>query len=106
MAVYEKNVLLTRKDAAGNTHLLYPITTLENVDGSESLLNFGEAQELTEAQKAQARKNIGAAAVGEGGTIGSLKFEDDGAGNVTIVTTGGTLKFTDDGNGNITMGVA
>lgn len=55
-------------------------------------------QELTEEQKAQARANIGAAAVGQGG--GSLAATDDGDGNVEILMTGG-LSVTDDGNGNV-----
>lgn len=62
MAVYEKNALLTGKDDAGNKNLFYPITKLECVDGAEELLSFGAAQELTDAQKEQARTNVGAAA--------------------------------------------
>lgn len=61
MAVYEKNTLLTARDAAGNKYLLFPITTLECVDGAEDLLHYGAAQELTDAEQAQARANIGAA---------------------------------------------
>ncbi len=60
MAVFEKSTLLQCKDAAGNVYLLYPITTLDCVDGAEDLLHFGE-QVLAEAEKAQARANIGAA---------------------------------------------
>jgi hypothetical protein len=55
-------------------------------------------QTLTEEQKAQARENIGASAVGQGG--GSLAATDDGDGNVEILMTGG-LSVTDDGNGNV-----
>ena len=61
MAVYEKITLLMCKDAAGNKVLLYPITTLDNVDGAEDLLHYGAAQVLTDAEQAQARANIGAA---------------------------------------------
>lgn len=61
MAVYEKDVLLTSKDAAGDLALLYPITRLDCVDGAEDLLHCDSAQELTAAQMAQARANIGAA---------------------------------------------
>lgn len=60
MAVYEKNVLLTAKDAAGDKHLLYPITKLDCVDGADDLLHYGQAQELTDEEKEQARANIGA----------------------------------------------
>lgn len=60
MAVIEQNGLLSYIDAAGNTYILYPITKLDNVDGAEDLLKT-VAQELTEAQKTQARGNIGAA---------------------------------------------
>lgn len=35
MAVYEKDGLMTYKDGAGNTFLLYPITRADNVDGFE-----------------------------------------------------------------------
>lgn len=35
MAVYEKDMLLMRKDSEGNLHLLYPITRLANVDGAD-----------------------------------------------------------------------
>lgn len=61
MAVNENNVLLTGKTAAGDTNLLYPITKLDCVDGAEDLLHYGQTQELTDEQKAQARANIGAA---------------------------------------------
>lgn len=60
MAIVEKDVLIRCKDADGNTYLLYPITRLDCVDGSEDLLHFGEAQDLTDAEQAQARINIGA----------------------------------------------
>lgn len=63
MAVYEKDGLISVKDASGNTYLLYPITRLDCVAGAEDLLHYGAAQELTEAQMAQARENIGAAAL-------------------------------------------
>lgn len=61
MAVYEKNALLTRKTESGDTHLIYPITRLDCVDGAEDLLHYGAAQELTDDEMAQARTNIGAA---------------------------------------------
>lgn len=61
MAVYEKNALLTGKDENGNKNLIYPITKLDCVDGSEDLLHYGAAQELTDAEQTQARTNIGAA---------------------------------------------
>lgn len=57
-------------------------------------------QNLTDKQKEQARKNIGAAAVGEGG--GSISATDDGNGNVEITMTGG-FSVTDDGEGNVTI---
>lgn len=41
----------------------------------------------------------------EGGAVGSLVFNDDGSGNITISTTSGTLRITDDGAGNVTIGV-
>lgn len=65
MAVYENNVLLTGKDEAGNKNLLYPITRLDCVDGAEDLVHYGAAQSLTDAEKAQARENIGALSVEE-----------------------------------------
>ena len=42
-----------------------------------------------------------------GGSVGSLKIEDDGAGNVSVSIAGGsgTLKITDDGEGNVMMEV-
>lgn len=61
MAVYEKSMLLRCRDAAGNVILLYPITKLDCVDGAEDLVHYGAAQELTDAEMAQARSNIGAA---------------------------------------------
>lgn len=61
MAVSEKDVLLTGKDAAGNNILLYPITRLDNVDGAEGLVHHDLAQELTDTEKTQARSNISAA---------------------------------------------
>lgn len=62
MAVYEKDGLISVKDASGNTYLLYPITRLDCVAGAEDLLHYGAAQELTKDQMEQARENIGAAA--------------------------------------------
>lgn len=71
MAIQEKYGLLTYKDAAGNTNLLYPITRLESVDGAEDLVHFDTEQSLTDVQKEQARTNIGAApkATVEGETL-------------------------------------
>ena len=37
MATYERNVLLRYMDEQGNVHLLYPITTSDNVDGLQFL---------------------------------------------------------------------
>lgn len=34
MAVIEQGIALTVKDAAGNTYLLYPVTTVDNVEGA------------------------------------------------------------------------
>lgn len=65
MAVHEKNVLLTGKNTAGDKTLLYPITKLDCVDGADDLLHYGQAQELTTAEKTQARENIGAQAAGD-----------------------------------------
>ncbi len=50
---------------------------------------------------------IGVDAVGKGGgSGGSIKLEDDGEGNFTIVTTGGgTVNLVDDGEGNFTLEV-
>ena len=39
MATLEKNALLTALDSSGNTVLLYPVTTVEGVDGLEELLS-------------------------------------------------------------------
>ena len=59
MAVIEKCGLWTGKDSAGNKYLLYPITSLDCVDGAETLLDFGNAQTLTAAQIAQVLANLG-----------------------------------------------
>lgn len=80
MATNEKNALLTYKDAAGDLNLLFPITRLDCVDGAEELVSVGEAQELTDNQKAQGRANIGAAAEGHNHLYGvGVKSEGDGA---------------------------
>lgn len=34
MTVVEQGIALTVKDAAGNTYLLYPVTTVANVEGA------------------------------------------------------------------------
>ena len=72
MAVYEKNALLTCKDAAGNKYLLYPITRLECVDGAEDLVHFGAAQTLSDEEMAQARANIGAIPTPATATVGQI----------------------------------
>lgn len=79
MAVIEKSGFLKYKDAQGNTNLMYPITTKDNVDGMDEIdahvasqdnphnvtadqigaISYS-AQSLTDEQKAQARTNIGA----------------------------------------------
>ena len=80
MATYEKNVLLTSKDESGNKNLLFPVTRLACVDGAEELVSFGEAQELTDDQKAQALTNIGAAAAKHNHLYGeAVTTEGDGA---------------------------
>ena len=38
MPIVEKSGLMKYKDAAGNTTIMYPITTMENVDGVEEAL--------------------------------------------------------------------
>ena len=53
-------------------------------------------QNLTEEQKAQARKNIGVS------TSGGLSITDDGEGNVSIISSG-AVTITDDGNGNVVI---
>lgn len=45
MATYEKNVLLTGKDASGNKALLYPITKKDCVDGMEDIDAHIESQD-------------------------------------------------------------
>lgn len=101
MAVYEKSTLVMCRDAAGNKYLLYPITTLECVDGAEDLLHYGKAQELTDAEQTQARMNIGAipmpstakvgqflrvAAVDANGRVTAVEAVDmpSGGGNATV----------------------
>lgn len=65
MAVYEQAVLLSGIDAAGNRYLLYPITTLDCVDGAEDLLHFDAVQELTEEQRARVRSTLGIPEAGQ-----------------------------------------
>ena len=65
MAVYEQIVLLSGIDADGNRYLLYPITTLDCVDGAEDLLHFDTVQELTEEQQARVRSNLGIPEAGQ-----------------------------------------
>lgn len=80
MAIIEKSGFLKYKDASGNTTLMYPITTKDNVDGMDDIdahvasqenphnvtadqigaISYS-AQSLTDEQKAQARANIDAA---------------------------------------------
>ena len=75
------------------------LTAIEENDNSANVV-LHIAQNLTPAQQAQARQNIGAAAIGESG--GSLTATDDGNGNVVVTITGG-LSVTDDGNGNVVI---
>lgn len=78
MAIIEKSGFLKYKDASGNTTLMYPITTKDNVDGMDDIdahvasqenphnvtadqigaISYS-AQSLTDEQKAQAKENIG-----------------------------------------------
>ena len=70
MAVNEKSGFLKYKDEVGNTTLLYPITTKDNIDGMDEIeAELAEsvkftAQALTDDQKAQARANIGVDNIG------------------------------------------
>ena len=75
MATSEIPGLLKYKDENGNINLLLPITTKDNVDGLDEIeAELNETlkyttQELNDAQKAQARANIGV--IGQGDTIDS-----------------------------------
>lgn len=110
MAVYEKGMLLRCKDEAGNSYLLYPVTTLDYVEGAEDLLHYG-AQELTDEEQAQARTNIGAipapttaavgqyirvAAVDANGKITAIEAVDapSGGGGGSSTVDGETLVLT------------
>ena len=68
MATVEQSGFLKYKDSAGNTYLVLPITTKDNVDGIDEI----------EAELAYV-KTIA--------TTLSLKASDDGAGNVTLSIT-------------------
>ena len=67
MAVNEISGFLKFKDSSGDINLLLPITTKDNVDGLDEIENELAnsvkvvSQTLTDAQKTQARENIGAA---------------------------------------------
>lgn len=69
--VIERIGLWSGKDADGNKYLLYPITSLDCVDGADTLLDFGNAQTLTDAQIAQALANLGITA-----TAAELNYVD------------------------------
>lgn len=75
MATSEIPGLLKYKDENGNINLLLPITTKDNVDGLDEIeAELNETlkyttQELNDAQKAQARANIGV--IGQGDSIDS-----------------------------------
>lgn len=69
--VIEKIGLWSGKDKDGNKYLLYPITSLDCVDGADTLLDFGNAQTLTPAQIAQALANLGITA-----TAAELNYVD------------------------------
>lgn len=69
---------------------------------------YNMAQSLNEAQKAQARQNIGAAAPGEGGggNVGVLSETHTASGVVTLFLSGGSgTLIAYDNNGNITLTV-
>lgn len=65
MATIEKSVLLQNIDSEGNNRLLYPVTTLDNVAGSEQLLaDLANTvrfvpQSLSDSEKEQGRQNLG-----------------------------------------------
>lgn len=100
MAVIQKNGILQYIDEAGNTYILYPVTTLDNVSGTGKLVisedgktlktmdgtvvgSLGQTEEtLTDEQKAQARAKIGAAPALTWGT------EDIEAGSPSTEPTG------------------
>lgn len=75
MAVYEKAGLQMMKDADGNKVLIYPITSLDCVEGSEDLLHYGSTQDLTAEEKARARSNIGAAADDKHTSITNIEID-------------------------------
>ena len=77
MAVIERCGLWTGKDESGNKYLLYPITSLDCVDGAETLLDFGNAQTLTADQITQALKNLGITA-----TAAELNYVDGVTSNI------------------------
>lgn len=65
MATYEHASLQRKKDANGDVHIIYPVTTVECVSGLDEeladLVSATSEQSFTDAQKLQARQNIGAA---------------------------------------------
>ena len=76
MDTYEHKGRLTYKDENGDLHRLYPVTKAECVEGlvvGESVLYA--PQNLTDEQKAQARKNIG---VGSDISLPDVSSEDEG----------------------------
>lgn len=104
MAIIEKSGFLKYKDASGNTTLMYPITTKDNVDGMDDIdahvasqenphnvtadqigaISYS-AQSLTDEQKTQVKENIGVNELPEGATAhqqlvtdadGNVKWED------------------------------
>lgn len=93
MAVKEMSGFLKYKDSNGDTILLFPITTKDNIDGLDEIENELAnavkitAQTLTDDQKAQARENINAVS-------GWSEIEDKPFGE--LPTGSGTLYW--DGN--------
>ena len=95
MAVNEISGFLKFKDANGDTNLLFPITTKDNVDGLDEIENElanavkVTSQTLTEEQKTQARENIGAA------PDGTVSVENGGVPTYAGATEGAFLRVVE-----------
>lgn len=92
MAVYERSGFLKYKDENGDTNLLLPITSKDNVDGLDDIEAALETtvryttQTLTDAQQEQVRKNIGVNHTGIASIEQTSTSEADSGNNVITVT--------------------
>ena len=87
MAVNEKNVLLRSKETNGDTNIIYPITTFDNVDGLEEAF-----KQIVQSVNGVTPDDTGNVAIDSG--VLCVKITDESSSDITWTVNGAERMFT------------